>query len=251
MNEQQPSEAKGWSRRSTRKQGVPATEGAAQKGSQGAAQRTRKALPPSVEGTTQQASKARKPAMALPESGTPPLTEWGRRCQEVVRRCSESAEDPERRRPRTAKAQKTVTGLLRRRRRRVRPRAGRGRVERRGRRSRPVWGTGANPVDAGEVPAREGARSGRRRSGRRRSGRRRSGRRHVRRGRRSPWRVLGGDGGASAGQSLRATPQSASTSGASPNWLRSGRHRDTDTTPGSSRVRPSKKRANCSGVRSR
>lgn len=50
-------------------------------------------------------------------------------------------------------------------------------------------------------------------------------------------------------QSFRATPASDSTSFGRPKGLGSGRHRVTDTTPGSTSVRPWKKAAICSGLR--
>src|SRR5438034_6503448 len=50
-------------------------------------------------------------------------------------------------------------------------------------------------------------------------------------------------------QSLRATPQVASTSrGSALASARSGRHREVATTPGGTSVRPSKKRAISSGL---
>ena len=48
---------------------------------------------------------------------------------------------------------------------------------------------------------------------------------------------------------LRATPLNASTSGGSPSGPASARHRETETTPGSTSSRPAKKPSICSGVR--
>jgi hypothetical protein len=54
-------------------------------------------------------------------------------------------------------------------------------------------------------------------------------------------------------QGLRPTPPNASTSAGGPPAASagSGRHRDTDTTPGSTSSSPSKKPAICSGLRRR
>jgi len=67
--------------------------------------------------------------------------------------------------------------------------------------------------------------------------------------------VRGRSGEAHGGRSCRArycfrpTPPYMATSAGSPQGVASGRQREHDTTPGSSRSRPSKKRVTCSGVR--
>ena len=55
-------------------------------------------------------------------------------------------------------------------------------------------------------------------------------------------------GAAVVADGLRATPQNSSTSGGR-RRDRPGRHREHDTTPGSSRSSPSKKPAICAGLR--